>query len=52
MSDAKKAVLRRKFIALNAYVRKDDDLDQSSKFPTQETMKEEQIKSKVNRRKW
>lgn len=47
--DEVKAVLRGKFIAVNAFIRK--ILNQLSKFYLGKLEKEEQIKSKVKRRK-
>ena len=47
--DAAKAVLRGKVIAVNAFIRK--ILNQLSKFYLRKLEKEEQIKSKIKRRK-
>ena len=50
--DAAKAIIRGKFIALNAYIRKEErsEIDHLS-FHLRQLEKEEQIKSKVIRRK-
>lgn len=50
--DAGKAVLRGKFIALNAYIRKEERSKTSHlSFHLRKIEKQEQIKSKVSRRK-
>ena len=52
MSDAVKAVLRRKFIALNTYIKKEEKSKISNLcFLHRKLEKEEQIKSKESRRK-
>ena len=50
--DAEKAVLREKFIALNAHIRKEERSKISNtSFHLRKLEKEEQLKSKVSRRR-
>ena len=50
-SDVAEAVLRGKFVALNVYIRKEERSNNHLSFYLRILEKEEQVRSKVNRRK-